>query len=473
MSTDRGHKDGEDIQPSALSRFIRFRPNETRHVIALAAVGLGVACAGYYGISWWITAMNTVSTDEARVTASYATISAEVSGKIVKFPAEEGDVVRKGDLLVEIDKEEYKSALDEAIVELKRATAHYEEAKLQFKGMAATVKSEISRAEAALEAAGGSLKEKLRMHELAKYVGKSQVEQAEAAVKVADSNLARAEANLRKAGLDFERAKTLFEKQFIAAKDLDDARTAYDSAQATVEMRKAEILQLKADLQLAQISKLNNFRDDAALAEVRSMTAKSDVRKADADLRLATARLAEVEAFKSRLESQEEMVNQLKLKVETQKRHLESTEVTSPVNGIVVRKTANIGDIMQRGQAFLKIIIQDTLVVRANVRETYVRYVGQGNPVEVYVDAYPNRVFNGKVKLIGDTTDSEFAIFKPGGPYSRLEQMIPVEISLDGDSNNRDLKPGMNAWVYIKRSREEVHSAKREADRQGRPRTDR
>src|SRR5919106_6348276 len=228
MSTDHDHKDGEDIQPSALSRFARFRPNGTRHVIALAAVGLGVACAAYYGISWWITAMNTVSSDEARVTASYATISAEVSGKIVKFPAEEGDLVRKCDLLVEIDKEEYKSALDEAIVELKRATAHYEEATLQFKGMAATVKSEISRAEAALEGAGGMLKEKLRMHELAKYVGRSQVEQAEAALKVAHSNLTKAEVDLRKAGTDLERAKALFDRQFIAAKELDDAKTVYE-----------------------------------------------------------------------------------------------------------------------------------------------------------------------------------------------------------------------------------------------------
>ena len=118
---------------------------------------------------------------------------------------------------------------------------------------------------------------------------------------------------------------------------------------------------------MSQVSKRNNFQDDAPLAEVRAITAKSDVRKADADLRLARARLAEVEAFKARLESQESTINQLKLKVATQKRHLESTSVTSPVNGIVVRRTANIGDIMQRGQAFLKIIIRDTLEVRANV----------------------------------------------------------------------------------------------------------
>jgi multidrug resistance efflux pump len=421
-------------------------------VVALIGFGIVLTLAMVYGVNWWITMMNTVSTDEARVTASYATISSEVSGKIVKFAAEEGDLVRQGDLLAEIDQDDYRSALEEAEVELKRATAHYEEIKLQHKGIAAAVGSEISRAEAGLESAGGMLKEKIRLHELAKYVGKSQIAQSEAGVRVADSNLARAEVDLKKAGLDLERAKSLFEKQFIAAKDLDDARTAYESARASVDMRKAELQQFKADLQMAQVSKLNNFRDDAPLAEVRTQTAKSDVRKADADLRLARARLADVEAFKARLESEEALIDKLKLKVHSQKRQLESATLTSPVNGVVVRRTANVGDIVQRGQAFLKIIIRDTLVVRANVRETYLRYIGQGNTVDIYVDAYPNRVFTGKVKLIGDTTDSEFALFKPGGPYSRLEQMIPVEISLDGDNNSRELKPGMNASVYIQRS---------------------
>jgi len=444
--------DSENIQATGWRRWLRYRPSETRHIFALTAFAIGFVIAAVYGINWWITAMNTVSTDEARVTASYATISSEVAGKIVKFPVEEGDVVRQGDLLVGIDKDEYQSALDDAEVELKRATAHYEETKLQLKAMTAAVGSEISRAEAGLEGAGTLLKEKIRLHELAKYVGKSQIEQSEAGVRVADSNLARAEVDLKKAGLDLERAKSLFDKHFIAAKDLDDARTTYDGARATVEMRRAELQQLKADLQMAQVSKLNNFRDDAPLAEVRTLTAKSDMRKADADLRLARARLAEVEAFKARLDSQESMIHQLKLKVQTHKRHLESATVTSPVNGVIVRKTANVGDIMQRGQPFLKIIIRDTLVVRANVRETYVRYIGQGNTVDIYIDAYPSRVFTGKVRLIGDSTDSEFALFKPGGPYSRLEQMIPVEISLEGDSNNRELKPGMNASVYIRRN---------------------
>ena len=442
----------EDMSAAGLIRWWRLRFGETRHLVALIGCAIGLVLVLFYGVRWWITAMNTVSTDEARVTASYATISSEVSGKIVKFAAEEGDAVRQGDLLAEIDKDDYESALAEAEVELKRADAHYQETLLHFKGMAAVVSSEIGRAEAGLASAGGMLKEKIRMHELAKYVGKSQVEQAQAGVNVAESNLVRAEVDLEKAGLDLERAKSLFEKQFIAAKDFDDARTVFESARATVAMRKAELQQFKADLHLSQVSKLNNFRDDAPLAEARTLTAKSELRKADAELRLARARLAEVEAFKARLESEESLINKLKLKVQSQKRQLESATLKSPVSGVVVRRTANVGDIVQRGQPFLKIIIRDSLVVRANVRETYVRHIGQGNTVDIYVDAYPNRVFTGKVKLIGDTTESEFALFKPGGPYSRLEQMIPVEISLDGNNRNRELKPGMNASVYIRRS---------------------
>lgn len=433
-------------------RSLRYRPSEPRQVVVLALVAIGVVVLAAYGINWWITALNTVSTDEARVTASYATISSEVAGKIVKFAVDEGDRVSQGDLLVELDQADLRSGLEEAEVELKRATAHYQEILLQSKGLASSVNGEISRAEAGLEAAAGALKEKVRMHELAKHVGKTQVELAAAAVKVADSNVVRAEVDLQKAALDMERAKSLFEKQLIAAKDLDDARATFESARATVSMRRHELQQLQADLHLAQVSKLNNFRDDAPLAEARTLTAKSDLRKADADLRLARGRVAAVEAFNARLEAEKSQIEKLKLKVESQKRQLESATITSPVNGVVARRTANVGDIMQRGQSFLKIIIRDTVVVRANVRETYLRHIGQGNSVDIYVDAYPSRVFTGKVKLIGDTTESEFALFKPGGPYSRLEQMIPVEISLDGDSDNRDLKPGMNASVYIQRN---------------------
>jgi membrane fusion protein (multidrug efflux system) len=415
-------------------------------------VGIGLVVAGVYGVRWWITAMNTVSTDDARVTASYATISAEVSGRIVKFPVDEGDLVKKGALLVQIDHENYKSALEESLAELDQASAQFAEERIHHKAMKATVRSEISRAEASVEAARGILKEKKRMVELAKLVTKTQRDQVGAALKVAESNLAAGDVELKNATVELERSKTLFKNQFISAKDLDTAKMAYDRALATVDMRKSEVLWARADLGLAQVSKLNNFRDDAKLAEAKIVTARSDLKKSQANLRLAKARLAELDAFKARLKSQESKISQLKLQVGTKRRHLEGTEVRSPVNGIVVRKTADLGDIIETGQPILKVVIEGTLEVRANIRETYLRHIQRGNPVEVYVDAYPQRVFSGKVRIIGDATDSEFALFRPSGQFTKLEQVIPVEISLDGHSNNRDLKPGMNVVVYIKRT---------------------
>ncbi len=423
-----------------------------RTLFLSATVGIGLVVGGVYGVRWWITAMNTVSTDDARVTVSYATISAEVSGRIVQFPADEGDVVKKGTLLVQIDHENYKAALEESLAELIQASAQLAEDRIHHRAMEATVGGEISRAEASVEAARGILREKERMVELARLVTRTQRDQVAAALRVTESNLAAGEVELKNATVELERSKTLFKNQFISAKDLDSAKTAYDPALATVELRKNEVQWAKADIGLAQVSKLNNFRDDAELAKAKTMTARSDLKKAEADLRLAIARLADLEAFKARLKSQESRVHQLKLKVATKRRQLAGTEVRSPVNGIVVRQTADLGDIIETGQSLLKVSIEGTLEVRANIRETYLRFIQRGNPVEVYVDAYPQRVFSGKVEIIGDATDSEFALFRPSGPFTKVEQVIPVEISLDGHSNNRDLKPGMNVVVYIKRT---------------------
>ncbi len=423
-----------------------------RTIFLSTLAGIGLVVAGVYGVRWWITAMNTVYTDDARVTASYATISAEVSGRIVKLLVDEGDVVKKGTLLVQIDLDDYKAALEDSLAELNQASAKLTEERIHHKAMEATVSSEVSRAEASVEAAKGILREKKRMVELAKLVTKTQRDQVAAALKVAESNLAAGEVELKNAAVELERAKKLFKSQFISAKDLDTAKTAYDHALATVEMRKNEVQWAKADKGLAEVSKLNNFRDDAMLAQAKTLTARSDLKKAQADFRLARAKLADLEAFKARIKSQESKIGQLKLKVATRRRQLEDTAVRSPVNGVVVRTTADIGDIIEPGQSLLKVVIEGTLEVRANIRETYLRYIQRGNPVEVYVDAYPHRSFNGKVQIIGDAADSEFALFKPTGPFTKLEQVIPVEISLDGHSNNRDLKPGMNVVVYITRT---------------------
>ncbi|MBI4639092.1 MAG: HlyD family secretion protein [Candidatus Tectomicrobia bacterium] len=425
-----------------------------RVILPSIALVLGLSVGGKYAVDWWITAMNTVSTDDARIKSSIATISAEISGKILKLHFDEGDAVKTGDLLIQIDKDDYKAALDESVAELNGATAQYEEGKIQLKAMEVRVRGEMARAEAVVESSRGTLRENERKLELAKFTSITQIDQSEAALKVAESNLASAEVELRNAKGDLDRVKDLFDKKLESAKKLDDAKTAYERAQATVETRKNQVEQSKADLRMSQTSKSVEFRDDAKLAEIKVATARGDLKKAEADVELAKARLVDLEAFKARLETQAAKIEQLKLKVETNRRKLENTDVRSPVNGVVVLKTADLGDVVQRGQSLVRLIIEDTLKVQANIKETYLRYIQRGNPVDIYVDAYPDRIFRGKVSEIGDAANSEFALFRPTGTFTKVEQVIPVEITLDGNSNNRELRPGMNVVVYIKRTTE-------------------
>jgi membrane fusion protein, multidrug efflux system len=85
--------------------------------------------------------------------------------------------------------------------------------------------------------------------------------------------------------------------------------------------------------------------------------------------------------------------------------------------------------------------------VLTNVKETYIRDVHVGSPVDVWVDAYPSRIFRGIVESIGAAAISEFALFPPTGNFTKVEQRIPVRITVD--SIDGLLKPGMMVIVGI------------------------
>ena len=102
---------------------------------------------------------------------------------------------------------------------------------------------------------------------------------------------------------------------------------------------------------------------------------------------------------------------------------------------------------VQRGQPILVVNDPRDVWVLTNVKETYIRDVHVGSPVDVWVDAYPSRIFRGIVESIGAAAISEFALFPPTGNFTKVEQRIPVRITVD--SGDGLLKPGMMVIVGI------------------------
>jgi membrane fusion protein (multidrug efflux system) len=134
-------------------------------------------------------------------------------------------------------------------------------------------------------------------------------------------------------------------------------------------------------------------------------------------------------------------------KAERAKNDLNDTVLRSPITGVISRQRVEEGQLVQRGQPILVINDPQDVWVLANIKESYVRDVTLGQVVDIRVDAYPDRRFEGKVDTIGAAAISEFSLFPPTGTFTKVEQRIPVTITVP----NADglLKPGMMVVVGI------------------------
>jgi membrane fusion protein (multidrug efflux system) len=132
---------------------------------------------------------------------------------------------------------------------------------------------------------------------------------------------------------------------------------------------------------------------------------------------------------------------------------LKETTILSPIHGVISKRLAEEGQIVQIGQPILVVNDPGEKWVVANVEETKVRRVHKGAKVNVKADAFPGHVFKGQVESIGAAAISEFALLpsdNPSGNFIKITQRLPVRIFIKDPENL--LKPGMMVVVAIEAS---------------------
>ncbi len=130
---------------------------------------------------------------------------------------------------------------------------------------------------------------------------------------------------------------------------------------------------------------------------------------------------------------------------------LDETVIVSPIDGVVSQVIADPGEHVRPGQAISIVNDPQDVWVQANIEETEVGKVQIGQSVELDVDAYSQRRYEGKVIQIGAATRSEFAIIPAGSAsahFIKVTQRLPVKIAVDNSDGL--LKPGMMAEVGIR-----------------------
>ena len=128
---------------------------------------------------------------------------------------------------------------------------------------------------------------------------------------------------------------------------------------------------------------------------------------------------------------------------------VELSLIRSPINGMIIKKQGNIGEIAGAGQVLAYVVDPAKLYIIANIEETKLSSLAKGQAVDISVDQFGSTKFVGKVSSIGEAASSAFSLLPStsSGSYTKVVQKIPVKIALTGGSDK--LLAGTNANVRI------------------------
>jgi membrane fusion protein (multidrug efflux system) len=262
--------------------------------------------------------------------------------------------------------------------------------------------------------------------------GQAGVAEAQQSARQASAQIKQAEADNKLAQLDRQRSEQLFQSGAIARAELDARVAAADAALAKLQAQRegVEAAQRRVDEEAAKARAASSRLQEAKTNGPDVLEAKRatvDLRKASVDAARATLEQAEL--------------------------NLGYATIRAPVNGIVGKRSVNVGDRVTVGQALLGITQVDKLWVTADFRETQVRRMHPGELATLHVDAL-GRDFDGEVESIAAATGSRYSVLPPenaSGNYVKVVQRLPVRIRLrPGQPGLELLRPGMSVEPKVR-----------------------
>lgn len=418
-----------------------------RAVLVVAAVVLliGMVVGGRY----WLYARSHESTDDAFIEGHIIQINPKVSGYVAKLYVGDNQEVKAGDLLVEIDARDYEVRVQQAKAALEAARAKENEARTTVNLTRATTAANVQQAKATVRqaqtgvassrAGAGSSEKKANQASSAVSTAEANLAQARAQVKAAEAEATRAKA-------DVERYQALLIKDEISRQQVDAAVAAARTADAELEVARQRVAAATAQVNESQSS-------EAAAAEIarQSVTQIAGARAgvAEAVGRLAEANTAPQQLAVSEAQAETAKANTEQLEAQLAQAELELsyTKIYAPESGRVTRKSVEEGALVQVGQPLLAVVPGHVWVI-ANFKEDQIGRIAPGQPVEIRVDTYRDKVFKGHVDSLQAGTGARFSLLPPEnatGNYVKVVQRLPVKIVFDEPPDPRHLlAPGMS-----------------------------
>lgn len=342
-------------------------------------------------------------------------IAFKTAGRLIERTVDEGALVKKGQLIARLDQDQLLAQRDREAAGLQSANSLLAQAETALAWQKESQAADIEQRKAEL----ASYEAKLR--ELKSGSRAQEIQEANAAVDSAQSEFDRAKR-------DWDRAQTLYKNDDISTAQYDQYRSRWENSEAMLKQARERQSLVLAGPRIEQIegamAQVERARGALKMAESNAL----EIRRREQELPLRRSEIARASANLALIESQ-----------------LADTMAYSPVDGVVLVKAADVGEILAAGTTVVTIGDIDHPWLRAYINETDLGRVKLGTKAKITTDSYEGKEYEGRVSFI-----SSEAEFTPKQIQTKEERVkLVFRIKIDLDNPRHELKSNMPADAVL------------------------
>jgi len=342
-------------------------------------------------------------------------IAFKTAGRLIERTVDEGDGVKKAQIVARLDRDQLMAQRDREAAGLESAQTQLAQSETSLAWEKANLAADIEQRQADLAS------NEARMAELNNGARPQEKLDARAAVDAAQSELDRAQR-------DWDRSQTLYKDDDISTAQFDQYRNRWESAEAALKSateREALVLAgPRAEVIKAQEGQVERTRAAVKMAEANAL----EMKRREQDLATRRAEIVRARASLALIDSQ-----------------LADTIAISPVDGVVLVKAADVGEVLAPGTTVVTVGDIDHPWLRGYVNETDLGKVKLGAKAKVTTDSYPGKVYPGRVTFI--SSEAEFTPKQIQTEQERVKLVYRIKIEMDNPRH--ELKSNMPADAEI------------------------
>jgi HlyD family secretion protein len=393
--------------------------NTNKSILVLALVVAGSILLAGCGL-WNKNSGNNI-TLSGNMELTQINVAFKTPGRLIDLPMEEGVEVRQGTVIARLDVDQLQKQRAREQASLAVAESQMVQHKTSIQYQKASLEADIEIRQAALRQA------EARLQQLLAGSREQEIRQAKAQTEEARTQHALAKE-------DWERAQILYKNDDISTSQRDQHKTRFDATGAALQ---------QSEERLSLVLEGPRKEDIEA--------ARAQVEQARASVRFSEAARLELRRREEELATRKAQIDQARAQLAMVESQIADGVVSSPINGVVLVKSAEVGEILAAGTTVATLGELDKPWLRGYIREQDLGRIKLGTKVKITTDSYPGKAYWGRISFIA--SEAEFTPKQIQTPEERVKLVYRIKIEVDNPQHELKLNMPADAEILLDASK--------------------